>query len=491
MAPAIRFDALLGGRVWAPSGLVPRDVWMTGGRIHALPPAGTPPPAGATRHDVSGSVLLPGLCDAHCHLLWVALMAERPSLVGVRSRAEALARIDAWAREGDAPLLVEGWDESGWTDDPRPLTGEDLDDLGHRRPLVVRRRCTHVAAANAAALALFPEDPHVDRRRGRLTEEPAMNAGALLPDANGERERAVRRAVRIAHAEGVTHVHEFGKPGDFARWARVLATPGNALSVSYFARESEWRTLTEAPVSAPDALALAGVKFFADGSFGARTAALDEPYTDGGRGDLLLTAEALAESVRAVHAASLSVAVHAIGERAVSTVLDAFEAAGVRGDRVEHMERVRDEDVDRAVRLGVTASMQPNFTWAWGGAGGLYERALGEARARRTNRFGSFARGGLALLFGTDAMPFGVRAGLRGATRHPNEAERLSLDDALRRALPAGTSEGLVEGAVADVCVLDTGAWSDEALATAPLRETWVGGERVYEGSGSGRHVGS
>jgi hypothetical protein len=209
-------------------------------------------------------------------------------------------------------------------------------------------------------------------------------------------------------------------------------------------------------------------------------------------GALLLETDPLAGLVKTGLRAGFSIALHAIGLRAVEQALAVYEQAGrerASGTqlRIEHAEELDDRALARAGALGVTLSMQPNFTARWQGPGGMYEAAIGPIGGAGLNRFASAARS-TTLLFGSDTMPFGPLFGLGGAIDHPMERERLSASLALRAYMSGGIGVApapdlLGDGMVADLAVLRA---PDGDLArsirsrTACVVWTAVGGRVTY-----------
>ena len=151
-----------------------------------------------------------------------------------------------------------------------------------------------------------------------------------------------------------------------------------------------------------------------------------------------------------------------------------------------------DREIERLARLGITASMQPNFVARWAHPGGLYERVLGPDRAPRTNRFRSLARAGVSLAFGSDAMPVGPLLGLSGALGHPDPAERLTVEEALAAYTAGGPLSveerpGRLEpGHPADLVLLSARTPDAQAVTGAVVDATWVDGRCVYEREGAG-----
>jgi predicted amidohydrolase YtcJ len=198
-----------------------------------------------------------------------------------------------------------------------------------------------------------------------------------------------------------------------------------------------------------------GLKVFLDGSLGGHTAYLRQPYDDGpghghghgdgheghshgdGRGTRVWTDDELDRHFGAAHDAGVQVHAHAIGDGAIDQGLEAFERLAARSGlegkgwggnalrhRFEHFEIVHDDQLERAVRLGIVSSSQPNFVGEWSAKGGMYHARLGD-RFLLNNRFRTFKEAGLPLAFGSDGMPFGPLPGLASAVHHPDGAQRL------------------------------------------------------------------
>jgi predicted amidohydrolase YtcJ len=184
-----------------------------------------------------------------------------------------------------------------------------------------------------------------------------------------------------------------------------------------------------------------------DGSIGARTALLSEPYVDSPEsGAQFVPEDELVEFFHNAHLAGLQVAVHAIGDGAIEEALRAWErvygALDSRGrrhfrarrHRVEHFEMPTQGQVERAAMLGLAISVQPAFDAEWGHTGAMYERRLGEERARAMNPFRTLMARGMAVGAGSDSpvTPLDPMAGIGSLERHHHPAERLSRDEAVR-----------------------------------------------------------
>jgi predicted amidohydrolase YtcJ len=215
-------------------------------------------------------------------------------------------------------------------------------------------------------------------------------------------------------------------------------------------------------------LRIGGMKLYADGSFGARTAALTRPYADarGERGQLLHGDARLRDAVLNAEHGGFQLLIHAIGDRAARQVVSAFEKV-LTGPtrlrhRIEHLELAGKAEIVKMRRLGLFASMQPNFVGEWGLPGGMMESRLGRARLRRADPFKRVLRSGVPLVFGSDCMPFNPLYGIHSAVNAPFPDQRLSVMEAIaaytRNAAAASFEEGfkgtLSPGKAADMVVL-------------------------------------
>jgi predicted amidohydrolase YtcJ len=201
------------------------------------------------------------------------------------------------------------------------------------------------------------------------------------------------------------------------------------------------------------------MKAFADGSIGARTASFTTPYLDGSSIGPLMSRQDVARFASDCISAGLLPMIHAIGDRALDSVIEGMDDQGGIA-RVEHMEYVRPDQAVRLARSRVIACMQPNFQERWGGRNGLYESRLGGLRTA-LNDFRTVSNTGIPLCFGTDLMPPGPLKSIPGATEHPLESARLPLPEVIRNfssravhcSFITGASGKLTPGSPGDVLV--------------------------------------
>ncbi|MFF9407906.1 amidohydrolase [Streptomyces anandii] len=430
--------------------------------------------------DLDGALVTPAFTDAHVHTTATGLALTGLDLSGAPSLGAALARVRefAAARPHDRVLLGHGWDAARWAGG-RPPTRAELDEATGNRPLYLSRIDVHSAVVTTALLDLAGLGP----ADGPLTADAhhtvrAAAFGAVTPDQRTEAQRAA-----LAHAAslGIGSMHECGGPhisseDDFTGLLRLAAEEPGPRVVGYWAEQDvdKARQL--------GALGAAG-DLFADGSIGSHTACLHSPYADADHtGTPYLDAAAVAAHVTACTEAGLQAGFHAIGDAAVTAVVDGVRAAAEKTGlariraarhRVEHAEMLTPETVAAFAELGLTASVQPAFDALWGGEHGMYAQRLGAERARTLNPFAALLRAGVPLAFGSDSpvTPLDPWGTVRAAAFHHTPGHRVSVRAAFTahtrggwRAVGRDDAGVLVPGAPADYAVWRTG----ELVVQAP-----------------------
>ncbi len=434
--------------------------------------------------DLDGALVTPAFTDAHVHTTATGLALTGLDLSTAASLEDALARVRefAAARPDDRVLLGHGWDAARWPGGPP--TRAELDEATGGRPLYLSRIDVHSAVVSTALLDLVAGGAtRVTREDRPLTgdDHHVVRAAALGAVTPAQREAAQRAALAHAASLGIGTVHECGGPeisseDDFTGLLRLAREEPGPRVVGYWAEQDV------AKARELGALGAAG-DLFADGALGSHTACLHEPYADAAHtGTAHLDADAVAAHVAACTEAGLQAGFHAIGDAAVSTVVDGVRAAAeklglarVRAarHRVEHAEMVTAETIAAFAELGLTASVQPAFDALWGGEDGMYAQRLGVERARTLNPFAALLRAGVPLAFGSDSpvTPLDPWGTVRAAAFHRTPGHRVSV----RAAFTAHTRGGwratgrddagvLVPGAPADYAVWRTG----ELVVQAP-----------------------
>ncbi len=477
---------------------------------------------GATRADLGGRAVVPGMIDAHLHLLSFALRLTRVDLQGVRSLGEALERVRSSAAH-TAPgewVLGGGWDKNLWERLPNRW---DLDGAAPANPVLLASKDGHVQWANSRALELAgigvdtPDPFGGEIVRDRATGEPTgvlrENAGEMaekaVPPPSPERcEGALRRALAYAASVGLTGLYSFEGRETLAALQSLKEKGQLPVRVCCHL----WRDSLQDAIRlglrtgfGDEWLRLGHLKLFLDGALGSQTAHMLAPYEGaGGRGIEVLLRDQFAEMVRTALQAGIAPAVHAIGDAANRVTLDVFEETapvwqGTRlRPRIEHVQLLHPEDAGRPGRLGIVASMQPSHaTSDWQVA----EHCWGD-RSRLAYAWRTLLDSGAVLAFGSDCPvePIDPLPGLYAAvTRrradgtppggwHPEQ--RLTPLEALRAytlgsAYAAGEESikgSLSAGKVADFIVLseDPMAGPPELLLKTRVEATVVGGRVVH-----------
>jgi predicted amidohydrolase YtcJ len=465
------------------------------------------PPASDRVVELPGATIIPGFIDGHVHLTSTGAAQANEDVALVRAKEDLLALATGRAAATrDEIVALQGFDETDW-DVPELPTLAELD-AAVERPLVIRRVDGHVALANSAALraAEVTETEGCERDDGgrptgvitrRANAELGRWAAALRSDHQIERLQLA--AASLAASRGVTAVHEMSMPHDDGeRDVEVFRRHRQRLPVHAIA--------IVATMDVPRAIELGhdsiGGDLPTDGSVGARTAAVSEPFTgteDGGT--TYYTDDELVGFFHVAHGAGLQVGVHAIGDRAIEQVLTAWERIyasldsrerrhfRARRHRIEHFEMPSTTQIERAAMLGLAASVQPAFDLTWGGTGGLYQRRLGADRAFAMNPIRSMLDRGIVVGAGSDSPVTALDPWLavEAMERHHDPAQRLGRVEAIRvhtvgsaRLAHQEEKKGLLEpGAHADFA----------AYEVDPLTADEVGGLRPILTVSLGRDV--
>jgi len=490
----------------------------------------------ALKIDLHGAFVMPGFNDAHTHIASAGQQHLTVDLDNIPSLAAMQDKIKAYAATLPAGqwILGGGWDHTKWASGKLP-TRQDLDAVTVDHPAYLERTDGHIAIANTAALAaagitaktMAPAggqidlDPATHEPTGILRDAalPLLTSHIPKPDA-ATRRRALELSIADALSHGVTSVQ------DYSDWEDFLVLEQMEHEGKLHVRVSEWLTFNDpldvlkahrAAHSLDDPLLHTGMlKGFMDGSLGSRTAALFAPYSDDptNSGLARYDQKMLDAMTTERAAAGFQIGFHAIGDKANSIALDAYEKPVMQCElsknttetsycgtrlryRIEHAQVVSPGDFARFHDLGIIASMQPSHLltdMAWAG------QRLGPERVKYAYAWKSFLDHGVTLAFGTDypvesISPF---RGLYSAITRMNEAgtqtfqpqERLTIQQALYAYTQASAFaeneeklKGRLEpGYLADLVVLDhdlTTATPQEILHTKVLR-TVVGGQTVY-----------
>lgn len=428
------------GRIYSPADPRATALLVSGDRVEWLG-ADADAPAADEVVDLDGALVTPAFVDAHVHATDTGLTQAGLDLSATRSAAEVLDAVATFvaALPADAVVLGHGWDESGWAHRQPPTAGE-LDRAGGGRLVYLSQASIHSAVCSTALLAAAPpaaQAPGFDASGWlRRDAHHRVREVALGSVSAAQRRAAQTSALRRAASLGIAAVHECGGPGtsDETDFTGLLALSGQGLPEVY----GYWGELMAAAKARELGAVGAGGDLYADGALGSRTAHLRESYVDDEtHGHGYLTADQVAEHV--VDCARLGVqgGFHAIGDAALSTVVEGLAAAAQQvgldqlragRHRVEHAEIMDKRLIAAFVDFGVVASMQPAFDRLWGGEKAMYALRLGTARALEANPMGAMRGVGVALAFGSDSpvTPLDPWGTVRAAMWHHNPVYRMS-----------------------------------------------------------------
>lgn len=481
--------------------------------------------------DARGNTVIPGMVDAHAHLLGLGLSLKAVKLQGTRSYDEVIRRVVERAKDTPKGRWIEGrgWDQNRWGDTRFP-THDALSQAVPDHPVVLTRVDGHALLANAAAMkaanvTAATRDPQGGRIERNAEGEPTGvfvdNAKQLIlrvvpPPSKEDLHQAALAAIREAQRFGLVGVHDAGEPravidvfeemakrGEFGLRGYIMVSDNAQDLAHYFAR---------GPQSAlyDGHLWIRAVKLYADGALGSRGAALLNPYADDphNNGLLVSSPDHLRDvAVRALKA-GFQVATHAIGDRGNRVVLDAYEAAlqaVPKADhrfRVEHAQVLSAADIPRFARLGVIPSMQgvhqaSDMTWA--------PTRLGYARTLGAYAWRSLLNTGVVIPNGSDfpverTNPlFSFHASV---TRTNDDgwpaggwfpAEKMTREEALRSmtlwpafaAFQEQVMGSLSPGKYADFVILDHDIMTvpEDRILQTRVVATYLNGKPVYERS--------
>lgn len=467
--------------------------------------------------DLRRKPLVPGLTDTHVHMADFGLSLSRVNLRGVTSIKGMQKLLQEKVNKSPKGkwILGRGWDQECFREKRYP-TRWDLDKVSPDNPVALTRVCGHVGVANSKALEIagisrntsppstgqIDSDPKSGEPTGILKEAAYDLVLSSVPKPNeDELTEACFLACEKAVEAGLTSVHWIVGNAMEIRVLQRLKKQGKLLLRVYliipaallrFYAKTGLRT-----GFGDEMLRLGGVKIFVDGSLGGRTAALEKPYSDEKRasGILCLSPEELTKMVNDAQSAGFQACVHAIGDKAIATVLNAFESTS-RGNsdnpwrhRIEHASVLNKQLIKRLRNLGLIASVQPHFIVSdfW------VEARLGSARAKWTHPFKTLLENNVMMIGGSDC-PVELINPLLGVyalvAREFFPEERVSVEEALKvytlNAAYASFEEnvkGSIEpGELADFAVLSHNPLTvnPEKIKNIHVEMTIVGGKTVF-----------
>jgi predicted amidohydrolase YtcJ len=487
--------------------------------------------------DLKGRLAVPGLIDSHAHFIYGGFQLLSVNLKDARSEEEFTRRIAEKAKtiEPGQWLMGGEWDEQGWPSAKLP-TRQMIDAATPNTPVFLSRYDGHAILANSLALKLAgvtraTPDPVGGVSVRDATGEPTgvfkdaaqdLISRAIPRPSEAEMAEALRAALAEAARVGLTTIHSIAVDAD--SWNGSYT--GEIELLRRAERESwltcrfyeivpitHWGKLLHAAVCCgmeEHFVRLGAVKAFADGSLGSATAWMFAPFADdpSNRGiplPLMNPPSRMEALASGAEQANLQLCIHAIGDRAISDILDIYARLGGENPashrfRIEHAQHMRPQDFARFHQLGVIASMQPYHAiddgrWA--------EKRLGPERAKTSYAWRSMLDAGVPLAFGSDwpvaplSPILGIYAAVTRATldgKHPDgwyPEQRLTVEESLR-AYTQGAAYAAFEeaekGSIAPGKLGDVAVLSDDLFTIPPTKikdshvvMTIVGGKIVYE----------
>ncbi len=506
-----------------------KAISFKGDRVDRLFGQGEPLPndADITLIDGQGQTMLPGLIDAHGHVLGYGLSLMRVQLRGAKSEQDAVAQVQLFRAENSELNWIQGrgWNQVLWSKKSFP-TAATLDKYFPDTPVWLRRIDGHAGWANTAAMKLanigvetqspkggeivrdakgFPTGVFIDNAMELITE----NIPSLTPS---EQKSVLLTSMKALAKLGLTSVHDAGVGSMTLEVYKSLAE-AEQMPIRVYAMVSaadeQFENLMEkgSYQDARQKLVISSVKISADGALGSRGAALIEDYSDlpGHKGLLLYSDAKLTDTIKMAMEAGFQVNTHAIGDNANKLVLDNYERlikqTGTRDlrHRVEHAQVLRLDDIPRFAKLNVIASMQATHATS---DKNMAEDRLGSERIKGAYAWRKLLDSGAIIAAGSDfpiesANPFfGLHA---SATRQDQQnlpeggwynKEKMTLTEALNSfthdAAFAAHQESLIgqlkPGMKADFILIDSDIFNIEPkhLWQTKVNQTWIDGKRVY-----------
>jgi len=522
-------DKIILGRIWTgnPSQPWAEGVAVSGDTVAAVGDAGAIKKWQGEKTEVitlnQGELLTPGFIDCHTHFIDGGFALSSVQLRDAKTPAEFISRIKAYAQTLPKGVWITAgdWDHENWGGELPTRAWIDSITVDH--PVWINRLDGHMSLANTAALKAagitdgvkdVAGGSIVRDKTGKLTGVFKDNAMGMIdkavpPPTPDQKDKALEAAMAYVAARGVTSVHNMSGYQDVFERARDR----NALTTRIYAGMllSDWKTLADKikQKGRGDVWLRRGVlKEFVDGSLGSHTAAFFKPFDDTPKdsGFFVIREQELHRLIKSADSAGLQVTVHAIGDKAIHTLLNTFEQVAAengnrdRRFRIEHAQHIAPDDIKRFAALMIIPSMQPYHAiddgrWA--------EKVIGHERSKTTYAFRSLLDAHAKLAFGSDwfvAPPTPLEGIYAAVTRRTLDGkndngwipeQKITVEEALQayttNAAYASFEENikgtLAPGMLADMVRLekDITVIPSPEIRDVKVLTTWVGGKVIYQ----------
>ena len=475
-----------------------------------------------------GNYLLPGLIDAHGHLLGLGANLLEVNLRDSTSAEDAVKSVQEYvfANPNHPWITGSGWNQELWSDKAFP-TAADLDSAIKNKPVWLTRVDGHAGWANSKALELAGITPDTPSPAGGLIAKDSEGnlTGIVIDNAMALIEKHIPKADATVYSNqlnaagqhllslGITSMHDAGVDQSVYEFYLAQAAQSKLplrLYAMLSATDPNLKMMLGNGIvrSSDDMLFVRSVKAYGDGALGSRGAALIKPYSDAPRthGLLLTQPEDMDELYTTVLGSGFQLNYHAIGDRANRLALDAFDRtfktidAGHLRHRIEHAQVINVDDIKRFVALGILPSMQPTHATS--------DMNMAVARIGKNRMAGAYAwktllESGIALPLGSDfpvelANPFyGLHAAVTRQNRENQpvkgwyEHEALTIEQAFKGFTLDAAYGGHMEDTIGS---LEPGKWADFILVDQDIFsvpasdiwkthviQTWIAGNKVFD----------
>uniref|UniRef100_A0A7V3ZJ79 Amidohydrolase n=1 Tax=Dictyoglomus thermophilum TaxID=14 RepID=A0A7V3ZJ79_DICTH len=389
--------------------------------------------------DLSNYIILPGFIDSHVHLTSTAMNEISVDLSSFTSLKEIIKTLEALRDslpEGEW-IIAKEFDPTN-LEEKRNITQEELDRYFPNHPVLIIRKDAHSSIINSLGLRLLEieispinglikeRDHQIAIGKAYQSIDPSLLVKGLI------------KTLKKAAEKGITTIHALE-----GGYTSPPNSPQLLLGLNqYFPIDVIIYYQTTSIKKVKDlGLKRIGGCLLVDGSISTLTAAISEPYlTNQGYGVLFWDIESLSNFIKTAHKEDLQIAFHAVGDQGIDLLLKAYQRVlkeipkEDHRHRIEHFELPQKEHIKIVSQLNLTLSLQPSFLYFWGGEGKLYEQLLGKERAKRIIPLRSILNENIVAGGGSDSSvtPMDPFLGIYSAINHPNEEERITLEEAIK-----------------------------------------------------------